>query len=130
MELVAAYADWWNVHIGILDRFDEMRPRAGRGALLACRCRWPSSGRDRREEVDGPGARGASGMGTFSGTAPELVDYFGSLAERGVERVYVWFTDFAPPETMTAFGETVIGPLQAELAGQAVRPAALVSRWA
>ncbi|MGH9046269.1 MAG: LLM class flavin-dependent oxidoreductase, partial [Acidimicrobiales bacterium] len=29
LELVAAYADWWNVHIGVLDRFEEMRPRAG-----------------------------------------------------------------------------------------------------
>ena len=36
---------------------------------------------------------------------------FGSLAERGVERVYVWFCDFAPPETLAAFGETVIGQL-------------------
>ena len=30
MELVATYADWWNVHVSILDRFDEMRPQAGR----------------------------------------------------------------------------------------------------
>ena len=29
MELVAAHADWWNVHIGILDKLDEMRPLAG-----------------------------------------------------------------------------------------------------
>ena len=42
------------------------------------------------------------------GTAPELVDHFGSLAERDVERLYVWFTDFAPTSTVSAFGETVI----------------------
>jgi alkanesulfonate monooxygenase SsuD/methylene tetrahydromethanopterin reductase-like flavin-dependent oxidoreductase (luciferase family) len=29
MELVAAYADWWNVHIGILDKVDQIRPLAG-----------------------------------------------------------------------------------------------------
>ncbi len=42
------------------------------------------------------------------GTAPELVDYFGSLQARGVERVYAWFCDFAAPDTLAAFGEGVI----------------------
>ena len=42
------------------------------------------------------------------GTAPELVDHFGSLAEGAVERLYVWFTDFALTSTVAAFGETVI----------------------
>ena len=50
-------------------------------------------------------------MGPVIGSAAELVDYFGSLAERGVERVYVWFSDFAPPETLSAFGEEVVRPL-------------------
>jgi len=26
-----------------------------------------------------------------------------------VERVYAWFCDFAPPETLAGFGEEVIG---------------------
>ena len=39
---------------------------------------------------------------------PELVDYFGSLQERGVQRVYAWFCDFAAPDTLAAFGEDVI----------------------
>ena len=51
MELVATYADWWNLHIGILDRYDELRPQAGRArpslqlqtALIASE--------DRREEI-------------------------------------------------------------------------------
>jgi hypothetical protein len=30
------------------------------------------------------------------------------LAAREVERSYVWFSDFAPPETLAAFGEEVI----------------------
>ncbi len=30
MELVATHADWWNVHIGILDRLDDMRPFSGK----------------------------------------------------------------------------------------------------
>src|SRR5580700_8394047 len=29
MRLVAAHADWWNVHTGIVDKLDEMRPFSG-----------------------------------------------------------------------------------------------------
>jgi hypothetical protein len=45
------------------------------------------------------------------GSASELLDHFGELSERGVERFYVWFTDFAPPETVAHFGESVIAKL-------------------
>jgi alkanesulfonate monooxygenase SsuD/methylene tetrahydromethanopterin reductase-like flavin-dependent oxidoreductase (luciferase family) len=108
MELVAAHADWWNVHVGIVDKLDEMRPFAGRArcslqvqvALVP-----PSSA---REEIEAT-ARRRFGPAPVVGTAPELVEYFGSLAARGVERVYVWFCDFAPPETLAAFGAAVIG---------------------
>ena len=111
MELVAAHADWWNVHVGILDKLDDMRPRAGsaRCSLQVQVAFVPSE--DRREEVTALARRRFGGMGPVVGTAPELVDYFGSLAERGVERVYVWFSDFAPPETLAAFGEEVVRPL-------------------
>jgi hypothetical protein len=30
------------------------------------------------------------------------------MQEQGVERFYVWFTDFAPPATLEAFGAEVI----------------------
>ena len=111
MELVAAHADWWNVHVGILDKLDEMRARAGsaRCSLQAQVAFVPSE--DRREEVTALALRRFGRMGPVIGSAPELVDYFGSLAERGVERVYVWFSDFAPPETLSAFGEEVLRPL-------------------
>jgi alkanesulfonate monooxygenase SsuD/methylene tetrahydromethanopterin reductase-like flavin-dependent oxidoreductase (luciferase family) len=108
MELVAAHADWWNVHVGILDKLDDMRPRAGsaRCSLQVQVAFVPSE--DRREEVTALALRRFGRMGPVVGTAPELVDYFGSLAERGVERVYVWFSDFAPPETLASFGENVV----------------------
>jgi hypothetical protein len=48
-----------------------------------------------------------------TGTAAELVDHFGRLAGRRVERVYAWFAGFAPPDTLAAFGAEVIGPLSA-----------------
>ena len=51
-----------------------------------------------RDEIEAT-ARRRFGATPIVGTAPELVDYFGSLQERGVERVYAWFCDFAAPET-------------------------------
>ena len=112
MELVAAYADWWNVHVSILDRFDEMRPSAGSARCsLQAQVAFVGHGAD-RDEVERLARRRFWGSHVL-GTPSELVDYFGSLAERGVERVYVWFTDFAPPDTLAAFADGVIRPLAA-----------------
>jgi hypothetical protein len=107
MELVAAHADWWNVHIGILNKLDEMRPLAGtaRCSLQVQVAIVPAEAQ--RAEIAAT-ARRRFGDTPIVGTAPELVDSFGSLAVRGVERVYVWFCDFAPPETLAAFGEQVV----------------------
>lgn len=108
MELVAAHADWWNLHVGVLDRLDEMKPRAGRARCsLQVQVGFVPS-EDRRAEIEET-VRRRFGPSPVVGTGPELVDYFGRLGERGVERVYAWFCDFAPPETLAGFGEQVIG---------------------
>jgi hypothetical protein len=95
------------VHTHIVDRLDEMRPYAGsaRCSLQAQVALVPVAGR--RDEIEAS-ARRRFGSTPIVGTAPELVDYFGSLQERGVERVYAWFCDFAAPATLAAFGEDVI----------------------
>jgi alkanesulfonate monooxygenase SsuD/methylene tetrahydromethanopterin reductase-like flavin-dependent oxidoreductase (luciferase family) len=110
MRLVAAHADWWNVHIGIVDKLDEMRPFSGnaRCSVQLQVAFVPTSGP--RDEI-AQAAHRRFGRTPVVGTADELVDYFGSLSARGIERVYVWFCDFAPPETLAAFGETVIAQL-------------------
>ena len=41
------------------------------------------------------------------GTVDEVAEHFRGLAERGVERTYAWFTDFAPPDTLRRFGAVV-----------------------
>ena len=112
MQLVAAYADWWNVHISILDRFDEMRPRAGRARpSMQVQVAFVGPG-DARDDVERTAQR-RFGWGRFVlGDAGELVERFGALAERGMERLYVWFTDFAPPGTLAAFGQSVIAELR------------------
>jgi alkanesulfonate monooxygenase SsuD/methylene tetrahydromethanopterin reductase-like flavin-dependent oxidoreductase (luciferase family) len=111
MELVATHADWWNVHIGILDRLEEMMSRRGsaRASVEHMIAFVPSE--DRREEVAGLAAKRFGTMGVVVGDSNELTDFFGDLGDKGVERVYAWFTDFADPDTLAAFGETVIPAL-------------------
>ena len=114
MRVVAAHADWWNVHVGIVDKLDEMRHLAGNArcslqvqvAFVA-----PSSPRD---EIEATARSDVSDGLPIVGTAPELVEYFGALPERGIERVYVWFCDFAALDTLSAFGDAVIGQFGAD----------------
>lgn len=107
MELVAEHADWWNLHIGILDRLEPMRSLAGNARLsLQVQAAYVHSEATRQETVET--ARRRFGPGPVAGTAEELVEYFSSLAERGIERAYVWFCDFARVDTLAAFGERVI----------------------
>ena len=110
MELVAKHADWWNVHIGILDRLEPMRPLAGDARLsLQIQVAYVHSEATRQETVET--ARRRFGPGPVAGSGKELVDHFASLADSGIERAYVWFCDFAPEDTLAAFGDHVISEL-------------------
>jgi alkanesulfonate monooxygenase SsuD/methylene tetrahydromethanopterin reductase-like flavin-dependent oxidoreductase (luciferase family) len=110
MKLVAEHADWWNLHTGLVDKVEELRPQAGdaRVSIQQMVAFVPSE--DRREEVAALAAK-RFGPSTVVGDANELVDHFGRLADKGVERVYTWFTDFAALPTLQGFGETVIPQL-------------------
>ncbi len=57
----------------------------------------PAAGQ--RDEIEAT-ARRRFGSTPIVGTVPELVDSFGSSTNRGVERVYAWFCDFAAPDTL------------------------------
>ncbi|HVN50201.1 MAG TPA: LLM class flavin-dependent oxidoreductase [Acidimicrobiales bacterium] len=110
LELVARHADWWNLHTGVLDdmdRLDDLRARAGRArASLQLNVAYVHDDAD-RDEVAALAHR-RFGPHAVVGRGPELVDHLGRLAEHGFERIYTWFCDFAPPETLHAFGEHVI----------------------
>ena len=43
------------------------------------------------------------GMRPVVGTVEELRDYFDGCRDKGVERFYCWFADFAPPSTLDLF---------------------------
>jgi alkanesulfonate monooxygenase SsuD/methylene tetrahydromethanopterin reductase-like flavin-dependent oxidoreductase (luciferase family) len=106
MQLVAAHADWWNVHVGILDKLDEMKDHCGdaRVSLQVQLAFVPEE--SRRDEIAATAQR-RFGESLIVGSGPQLVDHFKAYAERGVERCYVWFSDFAQPSTLAAFGEQV-----------------------
>jgi hypothetical protein len=51
---------------------------------------------------------GVLGAGLVCGDAAALKEHFAALERQGVQRFYVWFADFAPPESIAEFGESVI----------------------
>ncbi|HEX6570046.1 MAG TPA: LLM class flavin-dependent oxidoreductase [Acidimicrobiales bacterium] len=111
LELVRAHADWWNVPIHALDRLDERRDRVGNARVSAqVMVALVQAEADRAAVTELVARRfGGSVIGdtTVVGTTDELAAHFGALRSRGVERFYVWFADFAPPETLRRFGEVI-----------------------
>jgi alkanesulfonate monooxygenase SsuD/methylene tetrahydromethanopterin reductase-like flavin-dependent oxidoreductase (luciferase family) len=111
LAIVSEYADWWNVPVTHLDLLERARALVG-DARVSIQQTVAYVGRDAdRGTVAEAAARRFRHMPPVAGTGTELVDYFGRLADQGIERVYAWFSDFAPPDTLAAFGTEVIGPL-------------------
>ena len=110
--MVADYADWWNVPLHVLDHLDERRADAGDARIsVQLMVGYLRDERDREEvtaKVTQRWGRMREGGGVLVGTANELIDQFGAWQERGVERIYTWFSDFAAPATLEAFGTDVI----------------------
>ena len=110
MELVRRYADWWNIPANHIDRLAELAPAAGSARVsiqqMVGFVRKDSDPANVREVS----ARrfGNLGSGLVCGDADELSGHFSNLSGQGVERFYVWFADFAAPESLHEFGETVI----------------------
>jgi alkanesulfonate monooxygenase SsuD/methylene tetrahydromethanopterin reductase-like flavin-dependent oxidoreductase (luciferase family) len=111
LALVREFADWWNLDVSKLDRIDELRAHAGNARTsIQEMVALVSSGANRAAVVEEVTRRFRWSRPVI-GNARELVDHYGALADRGVERVYTWFCDFAPPETLAEFGEGVISIL-------------------
>lgn len=111
LELVAEYANWWNIQVGRLAELDRLRPRAGNARVSVQQLVTFVSGEADRHDIVATARRrfGAVGAGgeLVTGTTAELTAHFRKLADQGVERCYTWFTDFAAPSTLDAFGEVV-----------------------
>jgi alkanesulfonate monooxygenase SsuD/methylene tetrahydromethanopterin reductase-like flavin-dependent oxidoreductase (luciferase family) len=110
MRLVARHADWWNVSVDKLQHLDGAREAAGdaRVSTQVMVAFVPSE--DRRAEITEIARKRFNWRNPpVVGSAGELVDHFAAARDGGVDRFYVWFTDFASPETLAAFGAGVIG---------------------
>jgi len=114
MALVADHADWWNVPLHQLDRLAAARGSAGRARVSVQLLVTLIADEGRRRELVDLAARRFGRMGQQAhvvGNPDELVGRLSALRAEGVERIYTWFTDFAPPDTLTTFGREVIAAI-------------------
>lgn len=117
LKIVRDFADWWNLDIRHRDKFEsdkfrQMREQVGNVRVsIQLMVAYVPHGADRAAVAEAAQRRfGYSSP--FVGTGTELVDYFGGFARHGVERIYVWFCDFAAPETLAGFGSEVIAKMR------------------
>lgn len=111
LRLVREHADWWNVHVGHVDRVPELRDQVGDARVSVQKMVSLVPDEASRARVTELTRKRFGYSSPVVGTAPEIVDYFAGLRDHGVERTYAWFCDFAEPETLAAFGADVIGAL-------------------
>ena len=110
MELVRNYADWWNLQANHIDRLPKLAPDAGSARVSVQQMiGFVRSGSDPNTVREVSTRRfGNLGAGLVCGNADELIGHFAGLAAQRVERFYVWFADFAVPDSLHEFGESVI----------------------
>ncbi|OBJ58668.1 LLM class flavin-dependent oxidoreductase [Mycobacterium sp. 1423905.2] len=110
MKLVAKYADWWNLQANHLDRLSRLAPETGSARISVQQMVGFVRSDSDPEAVREVSARrfGHLGSGLVCGDAGQLIEHFGGLAAQGVQRCYVWFADFAAPQSLAEFGEEVI----------------------
>lgn len=110
MELVRKYADWWNLQSNRIDRLSRLAPTVGSARISVQQMvGFVRSGSDPAAVHEVSTRRfGHLGPGLVCGDAGQLIAHFAGLAAQRVERFYVWFADFAVPDSLAEFGESVI----------------------
>jgi len=116
LAIVRDHADWWNLDIRHRNKysgaeFQALREQIGRARVsLQVMVAFVGDEAQRAAITETAGRRFRFAQPQV-GNGSELLEYFAGLQSQGVERVYLWFCDFAPPETIAAFGTSVIVPL-------------------
>jgi alkanesulfonate monooxygenase SsuD/methylene tetrahydromethanopterin reductase-like flavin-dependent oxidoreductase (luciferase family) len=111
LALVAEHADWWNVPLHRLGDLDTMRERAGDAKVsVQTMVSFVPPGGD-ADAIHAAASRRfahAAGNGAMvMGGADDSAAALRAFADRGVERVYLWFADFAAPDTLLAFAPVI-----------------------
>jgi len=114
MPLVARYADWWNCPGYAFDRFDQLKPLAGKARISTQHPVGLAGTAADVPDVTALTERRFKGWGgLITGTAGDVANAFTGLRDRGVERFYLQFSDFGTPDTLARFGTDVIPQVQA-----------------
>ena len=110
LDLVRQHADWWNLPANAVHRLPELLGSIGSArASVQQMVGFVRRGDDAEAVAEKAQRRWAQlGSGLVCGNADRLRAYFADLEGQGVQRFYVWFADFAPPESIAEFGESVI----------------------
>jgi alkanesulfonate monooxygenase SsuD/methylene tetrahydromethanopterin reductase-like flavin-dependent oxidoreductase (luciferase family) len=110
MGLVRSYADWWNLPANHIEKLARLAPAAGPARVSVQQMVGLVRRGDDPAAVREVSTRrfGHLGAGLVCGSAGELIEHFAGLSALGAQRFYVWFADFAVPDTLAEFGETVI----------------------
>ena len=107
--LVAEHADWWNLSVDKVDRVDELRSKVGDARVSIQQMVTYAPDPATSDEVLALAARRFGYMtGRVAGDTAAMVDHLRGLEARGIERVYLWFTDFADETTLARFGAEVL----------------------
>jgi alkanesulfonate monooxygenase SsuD/methylene tetrahydromethanopterin reductase-like flavin-dependent oxidoreductase (luciferase family) len=117
MPLVARYADWWNVPATDVHRLDEMRPFAGSARVSTQHVIGLAPSSAALPDIDAlTRRRFGNWREVIIGTPDQVADQLIAVGRKGVERFFVPFSDFAPPETLALFASEVIPAVRAALA--------------
>jgi alkanesulfonate monooxygenase SsuD/methylene tetrahydromethanopterin reductase-like flavin-dependent oxidoreductase (luciferase family) len=118
MPLVARYADWWNLPSTDVHRVDELRALAGAARISTQHVVGLAPTTAALAAVEElTHKRFGNWHGLITGTPDQVADRLIALGHSGVERFFLPFSDFAPPETLELFGREVIPAVRSALAG-------------
>ena len=117
MPLVERYADWWNLPSMDVHRVDELRALAGNARISTQHVVGLATTKDELPEVRERTLKRFGNWGEpIVGTPDQVADQLIAVARSGVERFFLPFSDFAPPETLQLFGSEVIPAVKSALA--------------
>jgi alkanesulfonate monooxygenase SsuD/methylene tetrahydromethanopterin reductase-like flavin-dependent oxidoreductase (luciferase family) len=113
LALVREFADWWNLDIRYLNKYDgdkfaQLRSQVGNARVSIQEMVAYVPQASDRASVTSAAMRRFHHSRPVIGTGPELAEHFRRRADQGIERVYTWFCDFGQPETLAGFGAEVI----------------------